>query len=147
MFLHGTGSSTTGSFGDLRGIAPEVRLDWDRLEESYGQRIYGFEHRTFSESPIENALLLARTLPANAQIDLVTHSRGGIVGDLLAIDWSDLERCQRLIDGYQRFRTPENAKASDLDAADARDRGDLLSLASELRTKGLTIRQIGRAHV
>ncbi|HRY29684.1 MAG TPA: lamin tail domain-containing protein, partial [Elusimicrobiota bacterium] len=32
---------------------------------------------------------LARMLPPGAQIDLVTHSRGGIVGDLMTLDWSD----------------------------------------------------------
>lgn len=144
VFIHGTGSSTTGSFGDLRGVAPEVRLEWDRLEARYGERIYGFEHRTFSESPIENALLLARTLPAEAQIDLVTHSRGGIIGDLLGVDWSDVDRSKQLIDGYRRFRTPDNADAEDLDQADARDQRDLLALATELRAKRFSIRRYVR---
>ena len=139
VFIHGTASYTTGSFGDLRAAAREAQLDWDRLEARYGERIYGFEHRTFSESPIENALLLARTLPAGAQIDLVTHSRGGIVGDLLSLDCGDLERTRQLIDGYRRFRTPDNRNAKDLDEADARDRGDLLALATELRARRFAI--------
>lgn len=144
VFIHGTASSTTGSFGDLRAAAPEAQLDWDLIDAHYGERVYGFEHRTFSESPIENALLLARTLPAGAQIDLVTHSRGGIVGDLLAVDFSDAARTQELIDGYRRFRTPDNADAGDLDEADARDRRDLLALVAELRAKRFAIRRYVR---
>ncbi len=139
VFIHGTASYTTGSFGDLRAAAREAQLDWDAVEARYGERIYGFEHRTFSESPIENALLLARTLPAGAQIDLVTHSRGGIVGDLLSLDCGDLVRTRRLIDGYRRFRTPDNRDAKDLDEADARDRRDLLALAAELTSKRFAI--------
>lgn len=141
VFIHGTGSHTTGSFGDLRAAAAEAQLDWDRIEARYGECVYGFEHRTFSESPIENALLLARTLPAGAQVDLVTHSRGGIVGDLLCVDWNDAVRTQELIDGYARFRTGHNkdVEDSDLDEADARDRRDLLALVTELRAKRFVV--------
>ncbi|MGB0127774.1 MAG: CHAT domain-containing protein, partial [Rhodocyclaceae bacterium] len=139
VFIHGTGSYTSGSFGDLRAAAREAQLDWDLLENRYGERIYGFEHRTFSESPIENALLLARTLPTGARIDLVTHSRGGIVGDLLCIDWADAPRTEDLISHYRRFRTPENRDAKDLDAADAKDRSDLRELVALLGKKQFLI--------
>lgn len=79
LFIHGTASSTRGSFGEL----------WDNsaratLAAAYGERIYGFEHRSLSESPICNALALARALPAGARLHLVSHSRGGMVGELLA---------------------------------------------------------------
>jgi CHAT domain-containing protein len=139
VFIHGTGSHTTGSFGDLRAAASEAQLDWDLIEARYGERVYGLEHCTFSESPIENALLLARTLPAGAQIDLVTHSRGGIVGDLLCVDWNDAALTQELIDGYRRFRTEHNEDAEDLDKADARDRRDLLALVTELGDKRFVV--------
>ncbi len=56
------------------------------LGNKFGERIYAFEHRTFSESPIENAIELAAKLPKGAQINLVTHSRGGLVGDLLCLE-------------------------------------------------------------
>ncbi len=135
VFIHGTASYTTGSFGDLRAVAREAQLDWDVIESRYGERIYGLEHRTFSESPIENALMLARALPAGVQIDLVTHSRGGIVGDLLCVDWTNVEQTQQLIDGYARFRKPDDKDAKDLEQADAKDRRDLLALATECREK------------
>ncbi len=82
VFLHGTASSSTGSFGDLQKHSYD---DWRALESKFGGRIYAFEHRTFSESPIENAIELAGQLPAGAQINLVAHSRGGLIGDLLCL--------------------------------------------------------------
>ena len=84
VFIHGTGSSTLGSFGDLQKVSP---ADWEALETKFGERIYGFEHLTLSESPIQNAIELATQLPKGAEVNLVTHSRGGIVGDLLCLDY------------------------------------------------------------
>src|SRR5258705_8717513 len=83
VFVHGTASSSTGSFGDLQKIGND---HWQSLGNKFGERIYAFEHRTFSESPIENAIELAAKLPKGAQINLVTHSRGGLVGDLLCLE-------------------------------------------------------------
>lgn len=81
VFIHGTGSSTSGSFGAFRG--PDAGREWLALREKFKDHIYGFEHRTFSESPIENALALANALPAGARLSVVSHSRGGLVGDLV----------------------------------------------------------------
>ena len=82
IFIHGTASWSTGSFGDLQKSGAE---DWQALERKFGERIYAFEHRTFSQSPIENAIELVSALPTGAQINLVTHSRGGLVGDLVCL--------------------------------------------------------------
>jgi hypothetical protein len=61
---------------------------------------FRLEHRTLTESPIDNALALAKRLPAGAEIHLVSHSRGGLVGEVLCLaDCADLakilnaERC------------------------------------------------------
>ncbi len=80
LFIHGTASSTEGSFAGL------WRNDNYRkqMADAYGQRIYAFEHRSLTESPIDNALALARTLPKGARLHVVSHSRGGMVGELLA---------------------------------------------------------------
>ena len=48
-----------------------------------------YQHRTLTESPIENALALAKRLAGllaepDAEIHVVSHSRGGLVGELLA---------------------------------------------------------------
>jgi CHAT domain-containing protein len=82
IFIHGTGSHTLGAFRDLKTSSV---ADWNRLVQPFGDRVFGFEHRTFSKSPIENALELARLLPDGARVSLVTHSRGGLVGDLLCL--------------------------------------------------------------
>lgn len=79
VFVHGTASNTAGSFADLAASTELFRT----LERRFGERIYAFEHRTLSESPIENALQLVSLLPNGARVSLVTHSRGGLVGDLL----------------------------------------------------------------
>jgi CHAT domain-containing protein len=77
LFIHGTFSSTENGFGSL---LPEV---WTKLKENYGEQIFGFNHRTLSESPIQNTLELVKSLPEDAKLDLVTHSRGGLIGELL----------------------------------------------------------------
>lgn len=83
LFIHGTMSSFAGSFGGLwkSDAGAEARK---QLQGRYHQA-YAFEHRTLSESPIENALALAAELPKGAKLHLVTHSRGGLVGDLLCL--------------------------------------------------------------
>ena len=80
ILIHGTASHTLAAFKDLR-----ASTDWEPLTRRFGERVFGFEHRTFSESPIDNALFLAHTLPAGARLSLVTHGRGGLVGDLLCL--------------------------------------------------------------
>lgn len=81
LFLHGTASSTQGSFGEL--WAKERRAIRGQLFAPYQERIFALEHRTLTESPIQNAIALAEQLPAAARIHLVSHSRGGLIGELL----------------------------------------------------------------
>jgi pimeloyl-ACP methyl ester carboxylesterase len=81
LFLHGTGSKTLGSFGALLGV--ERQREWQVLRENYGDRIFTLEHRTLSESPIANTITLVEKLPVDAKLHLVSHSRGGLVGELL----------------------------------------------------------------
>ena len=70
VFVHGTGSSTLGSFGELRTGDRDL---WGALEARFPGGIYGFEHRTLSESPIENAIQLVGALPRGAQVSLASH--------------------------------------------------------------------------
>lgn len=99
IFIHGTGSNTLGSFGTLRSEAQDIH--WDQLTRTFSKRIYAFEHRTLSASPLENALQLAKSLPKGSRFSLVTHSRGGLVGDLLCLNDFDAN----LIKHYQRRPT------------------------------------------
>ena len=81
VFLHGTLSSTWGSFGEL--WSPERERELALLKSSYGDRVFGFEHATLAVSPLQNALDLASALPVGATVHLISHSRGGLVGELL----------------------------------------------------------------
>jgi pimeloyl-ACP methyl ester carboxylesterase/tetratricopeptide (TPR) repeat protein len=81
LFLHGTASSTWGSFGDLwNSTRTPEREDMYRL---YEDRVLAFEHPTFTQSPIDNAIQLVSRLPDGITLHLVSHSRGGLVGELL----------------------------------------------------------------
>ena len=83
LFLHGTGSSTSGSFSELNN--KEGSQSWKTVFQSYGEgNVLAFQHRTLTCSPLENVLELVRQLPSEIELDVVTHSRGGLVGDILA---------------------------------------------------------------
>ena len=86
IFLHGTASSCEGSFSKLwdagNGEGKQLR---QALAPIYGERVFALEHRSLTESPIRNALDLVRRLPAEAEIHLISHSRGGLVGELLCL--------------------------------------------------------------
>ena len=139
VFVHGTGSSTLGSFGDLQGGQRDI---WSALARRYDDAVYALEHRTLSESPIENALQLARALPAGTRLDLVSHSRGGLVADLMCL--ADLEPH---VDAYRAdlpgsgdADAAENARVMrELDGAHAEQRALLRELAAELRAKRFVI--------
>ncbi len=82
VLIHGTFSNTAGTFGPLWALHGALVRD---LFAEHGGRVYGFDHATLGASPIDNALMLARALPAGARVRLLTHSRGGLVGELLAL--------------------------------------------------------------
>ena len=90
LFLHGTFSTTHSAFADLANSAL-----FQSLQTRYGDAIYGFDHFTVSVSPEENANELLAVLPQRGAvtIDVVTHSRGGLVLRNL------VERRQLLDDG------------------------------------------------
>jgi hypothetical protein len=86
LFIHGTASSFDGSFGKLGADEKAAgSAACDRLHGVYGDRVYAFEHRSLTVSPIQNALELAEALPQHAELHLVSHSRGGLVGELLCL--------------------------------------------------------------
>jgi len=79
IFIHGTASSTSGSFGQLwKNVKAK-----EALARHYGEMVFAYEHYTLTQSPIDNALELVNVLPAQATVHLVSHSRGGLVGELL----------------------------------------------------------------
>ncbi|HET7544888.1 MAG TPA: CHAT domain-containing protein [Polyangiaceae bacterium] len=86
VLIHGTFSTSSAAFGAL--FASD---EWKPLYGSYAPgAVLALEHRTVSESPVHNALELARALPSQARLHLISHSRGGLVGDLLCREaWTD----------------------------------------------------------
>lgn len=90
ILLHGTASSTRGSFSGLWRTGTEhpstrQRADsWQKLiAELYDEQVFALEHCTLSESPIRNACVVLEHLPADQPVHLISHSRGGLVGELL----------------------------------------------------------------
>jgi pimeloyl-ACP methyl ester carboxylesterase len=81
VFIHGTFLDTASSFGKLWSLHPaRVR----QVFQHYGGRVYALDHPTVGQSPFANALTLVRALRKGARLHMVTHSRGGIVAELLA---------------------------------------------------------------
>lgn len=78
LFIHGTSSSTIGAFSDLQNTKV-----WEEIVNHYKGNILAFEHRTLTIGPFQNVNELIKALPAKSTFDIVTHSRGGIVGELL----------------------------------------------------------------
>ena len=81
VLIHGTFSTTQGTFQKLWANHPS---HVDALFRYYGNRVYALDHATLGRSPIENALTLVRSARAGTRFHLVTHSRGGLVAEVLA---------------------------------------------------------------
>jgi bacillolysin len=80
LWVHGTFSSTAGSFGAL-AATPDGRYLLKQARERY-DAVIGFDHATLAETPYENAVDLVERLgrfEAPMQIDAITYSRGGLV--------------------------------------------------------------------
>jgi tetratricopeptide (TPR) repeat protein len=158
VFLHGTASSTEGSFGKLwdAGNAEGARLR-QALLPVYGERVFGLEHRTLTQSPIDNALALAKRLPEGAEIHLVSHSRGGLVGEVIALsgctDLAATLTADRIATLFAADRTlaPQlglmplsDAEKKARDAAYDADRQRLLELVEVLTRKKLKVARFVR---
>jgi hypothetical protein len=57
----------------------------EELEGRYGGRVFAFDHPSMSKSPFDNASWLIDQIPAGVrvEVDLVCHSRGGLVARAL----------------------------------------------------------------
>lgn len=77
LLLHGTLSSTEGSFGDLKNGDL-----WKSIHSRYDY-VLALQHYTISVSPITNVIDILKALPSNVSIDILSQSRGGLIGDLL----------------------------------------------------------------
>jgi pimeloyl-ACP methyl ester carboxylesterase len=128
VLLHGTFSNTRGTFGKLWEKHPQLVFE---LFRHYSDQVYALDHPTLSASPIANALALVKALPPGARLHLLTHSRGGLVAEVLArvcsgVSLSDID--------LKPFKAPEHA-------AELRDLKDLITLA---RGKGIRVDRVVR---
>jgi hypothetical protein len=75
LLMHGTFSSAQGAFHALHADTLAS------LASMYSGRIFAFNHPTMHRSPQENVEEFLRSLPpgADLELDIVSHSRGGLV--------------------------------------------------------------------
>jgi hypothetical protein len=79
LFIHGTFSTAHGAFNQ---IPDDVFAE---LHRRYGGRVLAFNHFSLSHSPKRNIEWLLAHIPAGAfELDVVCHSRGGLVARTLA---------------------------------------------------------------
>ncbi len=86
LFLHGTFSHASAAFSDLAQDGA-----FEALSQAYEGRVFAFNHLTVGRSPDENVKALLKEIrgatpgaPLFSSLDVVTHSRGGLVARLLA---------------------------------------------------------------
>ncbi|QTR48918.1 CHAT domain-containing protein [Candidatus Thiothrix anitrata] len=147
LFIHDAFANTRASFGALwesrEGYNATVWLK--RLFAPYAEQVFTFEHPTLSVTPVRNALQVLRQLPANARLHLMTHGRGGLIGELL---------CQGSL--QRREATPEaeytdtqtifsDKELRGFDAATLRsDAEDLREIARLLSEKNIRVERFVR---
>ncbi|HRD56943.1 MAG TPA: CHAT domain-containing protein [Ferruginibacter sp.] len=79
LFLHGTASSSSGSFAELVGSDL-----WQYIHTQYAGQVLAFQHETLTKSPLQNVFELLEQLPKSGALHIISHSRGGLVGEVLA---------------------------------------------------------------
>lgn len=132
VLVHGTFVETVSTFGKLWTLHPQ-RVG--ELFAHYGGRVYALDHPTLGESPIGNALTLAKALPAGARLHLVTHSRGGLVAEVLARVCGELQAGRAIgADDLAFFGGPEHQ----------RHRQDLQALAQLVKTRDIRVERVVR---
>ena len=80
LFVHGTFSTAQGGFS---GITDAV---FETLHQRYEGRVFAFNHHSLSMSPAENVEWFLGQVPAdvNLDVDIICHSRGGLVARTMA---------------------------------------------------------------
>jgi CHAT domain-containing protein len=129
VLIHGTFVDTHSTFGKLWAMHPQRVAE---LFAHYGGRVYALDHETVGLSPIANALTLVQALPAGARLHLATHSRGGLVAEVLA-----RVAGQKGVLGADELALFKGS-------AYAEHRKELEALAAMVKTKGITVERVVR---
>ena len=93
LLVHGTFSRTHAAFG---GLSPDTVAE---LCRRYQGRVFAFDHYTMSEDPRQNLDYFFEHMPQEISLDLdiVCHSRGGLVSRMLTESQAELPLGQRKI--------------------------------------------------
>ncbi len=93
LLLHGTFSSAQASFAALERAALQT------LSERYPAGVFAFNHPSLHHSPQDNIQFFLDQLPADLPLDLdvMTHSRGGLVGRELVKRLAELKAQGRAV--------------------------------------------------
>lgn len=104
LFVHGIFSSIEGGFHALGDPGQDSTMK--ALLDRYDGNVFGYDHWTISKTPLQNALELLLSIPADAHwtVDLVCHSRGGLIARALFAD----------PDAAVALRTPELREIQEL---------------------------------
>lgn len=80
LFIHGTFSTAHSAFSRIADAT------FGTLHQRYGGRVFAFNHYSLSHDPKRNVEWLLGQLPAgrSLEVDIVCHSRGGLVARTLA---------------------------------------------------------------
>lgn len=126
ILIHGTLANTAEAFKHL-WEGPSLI---NSLLEEFDHHVYGFDHPTLTESPLQNALQLANELPEGAEVHFLTHSRGGLVAEALAqLAGRDLKEAD-----LQSFAEPKYSE----------QRAALESLARALKERKIRVARVVR---
>ncbi|MFV1980059.1 MAG: esterase/lipase family protein, partial [Rhodothermia bacterium] len=126
LFVHGTFSRTHSAFSAL----PENVLG--KLHQQYDGRVFAFDHFTLSQDPKQNIQWLLNRIPGDASLDLdiICHSRGGLVSRTLSEKQSEFSLGSRTLSvGKIVFVASPNAGTR---LADVEHIGDLVDTYSNL---------------
>ena len=132
VLIHGTFSSTAGTFGKLWTHHPG-RVG--ALFDHYQEKVYALDHATVGKSPIDNALTLAKACPPNTRLSLLTHSRGGLVAEVLV----RAAGIKRLEDADEALFEPDALPLVDLEALGANGRK---AMAAALKAQRDTLAEL-----
>lgn len=91
LLVHGTFSRAHLAFGAL----PKEYLE--KLHQQYGGRVFAFDHFTLSHDPHENVRRLLAEIPdgTSLDVDILCHSRGGLVSRILSEKQGELSMGSR----------------------------------------------------
>ncbi len=124
-----------GSFVDTSSTFEKLWLEHpagvQRLFQHYDGAVYALDHPTLAASPIANARTLVQALPDGARLHLATHSRGGLVAEVLA----------RVIG---QNGVGEDDLAFFADPAYEAQRAELLALSQLVKGRGLSVERVVR---